>query len=529
MGLTQRALRRRLPLVALPLLLFVALWQGGGLLDVFIAAAVPATLLSALVLRLGKQRDAGAEPVAGSQLQPPARAPESVTPPMGGAESPTTRRDRSERRLVEPRAAPRIVLGTVVAAPPQPLLVVPGQRFDLDASELGRHLTVLGTTGSGKTTTVCRLIDGALAAGWPVAVVDAKGGGLVAAVRSLGERYTVPVRIWLPGVPESWTYDVCAGEPAAVANRLIGTFTYGPEGSVYKHISQGVLPLVVRALQQQGGACDLDAIRTHLDPPRLIGLARRVTDRTLKAELLGAVDGVLHKQALAGLAGRLGALRHGAFGPWLLPSERTLDLDQALSHPGITYLGLPATGASEDVDLVGRVFFQDLKQVAYRRMRSLRAEQPNQPSAERSAAGPALLVIDEFATLREADQLIDLLLQAREADLAVVVSSQYVPRSTALRQSVLGAGTVAWHQIGSAEDADLLARTLGTRATVEVTRQIQDTPPVDASAPGTRSLIRPARVFLTSPDDLRRLPVGQAVVCVRHGRQRIATVQIDHP
>jgi len=103
-----------------------------------------------------------------------------------------------------------------------------------------------------------------------------------------------------------------------------------------------------------------------------------------------------------------------------------------------------------------------------------------------------------------------------------VVSSQFVPRAAGLRHAILGAGAVVVHQLGSAEDAELLARTLGTRSTFEVARQVQLAPTLSISR-----LLRPAAAYLVSPDDLRRLSVGQAVVSVRHGRQRLAIVQID--
>ncbi|HYY87188.1 MAG TPA: hypothetical protein VFA49_00205, partial [Chloroflexota bacterium] len=241
----------------------------------------------------------------------------------------------------------------------------------------------------------------------------------------------------------------------------------------------------------------------------LVGLTRKVADPTLKAELLSLMDDDLYRRALAGLAGRLGALRHGTFGPWLVPSPRRLDLAACLDERAVTYFGLPATGASEDVALVGRVLIQDLKQLAYATLRG-------------AATRQALIVVDEFASLREAEQLVDLLLQAREAGLALVVSSQFAPRAAALRHAVLGAGVLVVHQLGSAEDADLIARTLGTRAGIEVSRQVVLTPTTSL-----RRFVRPAVEYLVSPEDLRRLAVGQAVVSVRHGTHRLATVQVE--
>ena len=77
--------------------------------------------------------------------------------------------------------------------------------------------------------------------------------------------------------------------------------------------------VVVDAFQGQG----IGALLTQ----HLAGLARRTVDVALKTELLAMVNDPLHRTTLSGITGRLRTLRYGVFGPWLLPSDRTLDLD----------------------------------------------------------------------------------------------------------------------------------------------------------------------------------------------------------
>jgi hypothetical protein len=397
----------------------------------------------------------------------------------------------------------------VVQAPAQPLPLWSGQRFCLALAELGRHVTVIGVTGSGKTTTLARLIDAALAARWPVLVVDAKGGRLVDVTRALGERHQLPARVWLPGYPDSWSYDVCAGDPTSLSNRLVGAFEYGFDGQVFRNLAQAIVPLVISGMLEAGLRVDLDTLRFSLDKAHLTGLVRRLPEGLLKAELITLREDELHRSTLSGLVGRLRALRFGLFGRWLVPSEHTLDLAESLVQPGLTYMGLPATAASEDVALVGRVLVQHLKQVAYAALWATRRQ-------------PALLVFDEFVSLRESEQLVDLLLQAREAHLAVVISTQQVPHEHALRHSVLGTGTLIVHQAGS-EDADSLARGLGTRTAPEIVRQVV----VGRDGTLGRRLLRARQSYLIPPDELARLPVGQAAVSVRFGDQRIGLVQVD--
>jgi len=406
--------------------------------------------------------------------------------------------------------SPGLDLGRVTFAPSQAAPLFAGRRFWLDLTELGRHVTLIGTTGSGKTTTLGRLMDAAMSAGWSVMVVDAKGGRLAEVCRALGDAHGLVARIWLPGHPESWTYDVCAGEPIGVGNRLVGAFEHGREGQVYRNLSQALVPMAARSLIDSGQPCTLDTLRYSLDQAHLAGLARRVADVEIRNELVAMLEDDLHRRALSGLVGRLRALRYGVFGPWLLPSDHTLDLAERLASPGVTYLGLPATAASEDVALVGRALIQHIKQLAYVGLWS-------------DAPQPGLVIFDEFASLGEAGQLVDLLLQAREARLAVTVSTQQLPKEPVLRKALLGAGALIVHQVGAPEDADAMARALGTRSGTEIVRQIQLGP----AGPLARRFLRSRESFLISPDQLARLPIGQAAISVRFALQRLALVQVD--
>jgi hypothetical protein len=412
--------------------------------------------------------------------------------------------------LLDSIAGPGLDLGRVTVAPSQTVPLFAGRRFWLALDELDRHATLIGATGSGKTTTLGRLMDAAMGVGWAVLVVDAKGGRLANVCSALGAAHHVPTRIWLPGHPLSWTYDLCQGEPTSIGNRIVGAFDHGPDGQIYRNLSQALIPMAARSLLETGRACTLDTLRFSLDSAHLTGLARHVSDVGIKAELLSMVHDSLHQKTLSGLVGRLRTLRYGVFGPWLLPSDRTLNLDECLRTPGVTYMGLPATAASEDVALVGRIVIQHLKQLAYA---ALWSDQP--------ARG--LVVIDEFASIGEAAQLLDLLLQAREARLAVVISTQQLPRDLVLRKALLGAGTLMVHQVSVPDDARALAEALGTRAGTEIVRQIQLGP----AGPLARRYLRSRESFLVSPDQLARLPIGQVAVCVRFAQQRIALVQVD--
>jgi hypothetical protein len=156
---------------------------------------------------------------------------------------------------------------------------------------------------------------------------------------------------------------------------------------------------------------------------------------------------------------------------------------------------------------------QDLKQAAHRRLLKLAAGEQ---------LFPVLTIFDEFAALNEADQLADLLLQARLALMPTVISTQYLPVTVSLRKACLGAGLLIVHRI-EAEDAETIAAQFGTRGATEVTHQVDY-----ASGFSEKGSICRVERFNVHPNELRNLQTGQvALKSVSKRRYTIAQVYRD--
>jgi hypothetical protein len=387
--------------------------------------------------------------------------------------------------------------------------------FDLKLSDLARHIFLPGLTGEGKTTTIMRLANGCLASGYGVIIVDCKGG-LGDVVRALAQHHGVPLSIVSPTDPTSLGYDPCTGDPIDIANKLLGAFSYEGTAEVYKHAAMASMPPIARALLAAGEPVSLQTLQESYGKGAIAALGRRASERDpegMHRQVLSDLEAsgaALGAQSFAGLRFRLGALIQGRFGQLCL-RRPALDWDDALAQPSVVYLELSALGESEDVELLGRVIAQDLKQVAARRLRDIRAG---------AAITPALVVWDEFASLREATQLTDLLLQGREARLPCVVSTQFVPmEENAVRQACLGAGVYIIHRLES-DDAELLSKQFGTRKKFEMT--LQTDLETGFSEKGSARRVDEFRVH---PNLLRALPIGRVVVRVMPGNHH-TTVQV---
>jgi hypothetical protein len=382
---------------------------------------------------------------------------------------------------------------------------VEGNRhFDLDPSELREHVFIPGATGSGKTTTVGRIADGALSLGYGLVVVDCKGGDLKEVSQTLAHRYDLPFFLVDPDDSTGIGYDPCSGDASDISNKLVGVFNYEGAAEIYKHAAQQIIPTVARALQAAGRRVTLTRLAEALSSPedmRRLGRDAGGDSGEQLAKLASRMHlGGVVAEAYVGLGLRLGALLEGKFRDLFRTvddDKPTLDWDATLATPAVTYIALRATASSEDVDLMSRMIAQDLKQVCARRIRA---------HAELVDIVPALCVMDEFAALNEAGQFRDLLLQSRQALLPTVISTQILPESVDLRGAALGAGLIIAHRLAG-DDAEQMASQFGTHNAWKDTIQHDF-----MGGPTGMMSIREVKEFNHHPDDFRELPRGRTAV-----------------
>jgi len=396
---------------------------------------------------------------------------------------------RSDESLEHPKGTIRLGMDAETSRP-----------FDLQVpGDLAAHIFMPGASGTGKTNTLLRLIDGALVNGYCTVIVDCKAGGLGRDVRQIAARRGVPFHVVDPAAPDTLGYNICTGDGPTVSNKILGAFEYGPGAEIYKHIAMEAVPLAVRGLLAAKQPVTLDSLYGAFGYRGFAQLADKIADDDhLRDRLLdlGEHADRTTKSGYAGLQHRLGAVMEGRYGR-LFRLAQPLDWDRLLDRQCVIYIALSALGGSEDQELMGRVIGQDLKQVADRRLTRI---------AHGERLIPLFIPADEYAALGEAEQWAGLLLMAREANVCSAIITQVVPITEMLRKACLGAGLLISHRVET-EDAELIAAQFGTRQATDITHQIDY-----ATGFSEKGSIKRVDKFNVHPNELRTLKRGLTTI-----------------
>lgn len=423
-----------------------------------------------------------------------------------------------------------------------------GQKFRLGRSRLRpvvlaerdllEHTVVFGATGSGKTNTL-RLIAGqAIAAGWPVIVLDLKGDAELA---NELERTAAAARadfalVTIRDDPRRANWNpIATGSANARADRLIvGEWSEEHYERTARDFARSALtllaligetatiPTLVRYLEQPDllmGAV-ADALNAKSPAPE-VGTSLKQERERFAALLAARTKDRSILSATAGLAARLRELSESDLRPALTgeAATSTINLARTLAtDAGVVCFSLDSASDPSVATLAGSLALRDLQHAI---------------SARPPGVTPALVLLDEFSVL-ESDEIKGLLARARAKRVGVVLSTQSLADLTAVdlnlkTQTLSNTATKIIHRLGGDEEPELIASLAGTRTVEEFThqtlRRIGITGPRHTPT-GTGSA-RQVEEYNLHPNRLRDLKRGHAAVILRAEPQWKGYVRID--
>jgi hypothetical protein len=398
--------------------------------------------------------------------------------------------------------------------------------------QIGMHSLVFGGTGSGKSVTLQVIAGGLLDIGWQGLVLDlkedTKPGGLRDWCFTYSRTHAIPyqeLRLSDPQ-PQYWFNPLAGLGQDEARDTIISLTRFDDE--YYQNVSKKVLGQLLKLMfwahEVDPAGFPLPTlyeISRVLSAPSVAAATKKMR-AVVCANIPGVVDDDFHtlsrpSQVEAGQAASWGAkignlyeTQAGALA--LRPSgdRRMVDVTQG----GLTYIGLDSTSKLDLSKVISAAVLQRISVDAAQRT----------TGANLGEVKPKFIIIDE-ASIVDRTIVHALLSKARSAGVAMILATQG-PRDWIDRDgddfAKLGQNTnvAIFMNQGEPESAHICAEYIGHTEYMAVTYSHRDG---DALSAGS---MRRDSDYIVSPDELRRLKIGEAVVRIGKPSEEINWVKV---
>lgn len=376
------------------------------------------------------------------------------------------------------------------------------RKIELSDKAANQHTLVLGTTGSGKTVTVCNIVESAINRDLPLIYIDGKGDyDLANRVARFAQEHGRPVSVFAMN-GESIVYNpLASGGFTSKKDRIIELREWTEEH--YKKLAEGYLQSVFKVMEACEVPCNMVTLADHLDLKRLKALVREHQSDIHDAERLMDELNAQDKAAdsIESLVAEIRNFTASEIGHLfnVENDKPVLTLEDVIAQNGIAYFCLPALEFPSMAQTLGRLIINDLKATMAQQLVG-------------GAKKKAYIVFDEFSVFA-GQQVLNVINMGRSAGIHAVLSTQSLSDLASGRkrnadhfvnQVVGSCNNFILHRQNSPEDAAKLAELMGTRNTLEYTAQVNETGPTQM---GT---VRRTRGFIAHPDDIKALKTGEA-------------------
>lgn len=386
-----------------------------------------------------------------------------------------------------------------------------GNAVELTDKAANQHTLVLGTTGSGKTVTVCNVVESAIDRDLPLIYIDGKGDyDLAKRVARYGKSKGRDVSIFAMHGDSIAYNPLASGGFTSKKDRIIELRDWTEEH--YKKLAEGYLQTVFKVMDRCNIPCDMTNLANHLDLKRLKALVREKQSSIADAQdLMDELNYQDHAaKNIESLVAEIRNFTSSEIGELFRSWEDVpvLTLADVIENKGIAYFCLPALEFPSMSRTLGKLIINDLKATV----------------AQQLAAGhkqKLFVIFDEFSVFAGV-QVLNVINMGRSAGIHGILSTQSLSDIAAgrkdnadhfINQVVGNCNNFIMHRQNSAEDAEKLAAIIGTRASLEYTAQVGGD---NATQMGT---VRRGRSFIAHPDEIKSLKTGEAFFFTKEGNK----------
>jgi type IV secretory pathway TraG/TraD family ATPase VirD4 len=363
----------------------------------------------------------------------------------------------------------------------------------LKSQELNQHTFLCGTTGSGKTTTIFCFAEYALKANLPLIVIDGKGDAdFVQNLSDMAQTYNRQFQLFSISDSENSSHynPLTSGGPTELKDRLMELSEW--KEPHYQYMAERYLQLAFTLFEKEHERFDLHSFIHGLNPENLESMARRLDAPQSVIDYLANID----RRGISGLIDRLTLIIESQIGFLFFDEpEKTISLFEAISAKKVVLFSLDSLAYPLYSKLLGRLVINDLKAVASRRNKN---------------DSLVMTIYDEFNVFASRN-VVDLVNKSRSKGFAALIATQSLADldivDNALKKQIIqNCNTLIIQRQNDAEDAEELAKVIGTEETWMMTHQI------DKSGGTGLGSVRFVKEFIIHPDQIKRLEVGQAVI-----------------
>ncbi len=365
---------------------------------------------------------------------------------------------------------------------------------------INQIIMVLGTTGGGKTVTLRRFYQRAIAKGYPLIVVDGKP--------------TDDNVSWLQGLAKKQGrsfygfncgnyshYDPLANGGYSELKDKIISLKDQWENDYYRSIAEDYLQTTFEVLLLGKKPFDLKRVVSCLNLDVLQELARETGSEeiTKRVALLGKYE----RKDITGLQAHLNLLIHSELGHYFEIEEKTFTLPKVISENAVVYFALPALRFPSFSKVLGKLVINDLKAAIDRTNTDNRK---------------VFMIFDEFSVFA-GEQVLNLVNMGRGKGVHAIFGTQGLADldrvDAGFKSQVMNcANTIICHRLNDQESAESITSWIGTQDAFTVSAQYNPNQ-VDAGV-GT---IGKTKEFIVHPDQIKQgLRTGEAYYVSKVGR-----------